>query len=51
MALAWILKDGDVCSVLIGASRSEQILEDLKALENHTFTAEELARIDEIAGR
>ena len=51
MALAWILKDGDVCSVLIGASRPEQILEDLKALENHTFTAEELARIDEIAGR
>ena len=33
MALAWILKDGDVCSVLIGASRPEQILDNVKAVQ------------------
>ena len=48
MALAWILKDGKVTSVLIGASRPEQILENIKALENITFSEEELCRIDEI---
>ncbi|MBR1561497.1 MAG: aldo/keto reductase [Clostridia bacterium] len=51
MALAWILKDGDVCSVLIGASRPEQILDNIKATENCKFTAEELERIDRICGR
>jgi len=51
MALAWILKDGDVCSVLIGASRPEQILDNIRATENRAFTAEELARIDAICGR
>ncbi len=50
MALAWILKDGDVCSVLIGASRPEQILDNVKALQNCKFTDEELGRIDEICG-
>ena len=51
MALAWVLKDGDVCSVLIGASRPEQILDDIRAIENTRFTGEELARIDAICGR
>ncbi len=51
MALAWILKDGDVCSVLIGASRPEQILDNVKAIENCNFTAEELKKIDGICGR
>ncbi len=50
MALAWVLRDGDVCSVLIGASRPEQILDDIRALDNCDFTAEELQRIDEICG-
>ena len=50
MALAWILKDGAVCSVLIGASRPEQIIDDIKALENLNFSDEELRRIDEICG-
>ena len=50
MALAWILKDGDVCSVLIGASRPEQILDNVKAVQNCKFTDEELGRIDEICG-
>ena len=48
MALAWVLKDGAVTSVLIGASRPEQVLDDLKATENLRFTAEELRRIDRI---
>ena len=46
MALAWILKDGIVTSVLIGASRPSQILDNVKALENTSFTEEELAEID-----
>ena len=50
MALAWILKDGDVCSVLIGASRPSQILDNVKAAQNCAFTAEELRKIDEICG-
>ena len=48
MALAWILKDGIVTSVLIGASRPEQILDNIKALENTSFTKEELNLIDKI---
>ncbi|MDO4302319.1 MAG: L-glyceraldehyde 3-phosphate reductase [Bacillota bacterium] len=48
MALAWILRDGKVTSVLIGASRPEQILENIKAIDNITFTEEECSRIDEI---
>ena len=50
MALAWILKDEDVCSVLIGASRPEQILENVKIVENCSFTQEERKVIDEICG-
>ena len=50
MALAWILKDGDVCSVLIGASRPSQLLDNVKAAQNCSFTAEELRKIDEICG-
>ena len=48
MALAWVLKDGVVTSVLIGASRPEQVLDNLKAIRNTGFTAEELRRIDQI---
>ncbi|SMG55637.1 L-glyceraldehyde 3-phosphate reductase [Cedecea sp. NFIX57] len=46
MALSWLLKDERVTSVLIGASRPEQLKENVKALENLNFTAEELERID-----
>lgn len=49
MALSWILRDGIVTSVLIGASKSSQILDNLGALRNTKFTAEELQKIDEIA--
>lgn len=48
MALAWVLKDGLVTSVLIGASKPSQILDNIKAIENTSFSAEELKRIDEI---
>lgn len=47
MALKWILKDGAVTSVLVGASRPAQILDDLKVLQSPDFTAEELAIIDQ----
>lgn len=48
MALAWVLKQKGVTSALIGASRVEQLLENLKTLENLDFTAEELEKIDSI---
>lgn len=48
MALAWILKDGKVTSVLIGASKPSQILANIKAAENTTFTETELKEIDAI---
>ena len=51
MALAWILRDGVVTSVLIGASKPQQILDNIGALANTTFSAEELGRIDEISLR
>ena len=46
MALAWCLKDDLVTSVIVGASRVSQLEDDFKALENTTFTPEELAAID-----
>lgn len=46
MALAWVLKDGVVTSVLIGASKPEQILMNLKAMKNTSFSEEELKTID-----
>ena len=48
MAIKWAMKDGAVTGVLIGASRPEQILENLKALEGAPLSAEELQKIDEI---
>jgi L-glyceraldehyde 3-phosphate reductase len=50
MALAWILRDARMTSALIGASRVEQIEQNVAALANLRFSAEELARIDAIAG-
>lgn len=48
MALSWILKDGDVTSVLIGASRPEQILDNIAIVGHTSFTQEELDAIDQI---
>lgn len=50
MALAWVLRRQEVTSALIGASRPDQILDSVKALDNPTFTEEELERIDGISG-
>lgn len=49
MALSWVLKDGVVTSVLVGASKPEQILDNIKAISNTSFTDEELDIIDKIA--
>lgn len=49
MSLSWILRDGIVNSVLVGASKPEQVLDNIKAAENTKFTAEELAMIDKIS--
>lgn len=50
MALAWILRDGDITSVLIGASRPSQILDNIGMIKNTEFSQEERRRIDEILG-
>ena len=48
MSLAWLLAQPVVTSVLIGASRPEQILDNIQAMENTRFTEEELAELDRI---
>ncbi len=50
MAICWILRDQKVTSVLIGASRPEQILENVKITGKTDFTLEEQNRIDQICG-
>jgi L-glyceraldehyde 3-phosphate reductase len=49
MALAWVLRDPRITSALIGASSVEQLDENLDALNNLDFSADELARIDQHA--
>ena len=51
MAVAWDLRLPEVTSALIGASRPEQVIENIKALDNLAFTQEELDRIDGILAR
>lgn len=48
MALAWLLKDERVTSVIVGASSANQLLDSLKALNNLQFSAEELNAIEKI---
>ena len=48
MALSWVLRDNDITSVLIGASRSEQILDNVEIVNALPFTKEQLDRIDAI---
>lgn len=50
MALKWVLKDDAVTSVLVGASRKEQLVENIKVIESAGFTEEELQKIDGIIG-
>jgi L-glyceraldehyde 3-phosphate reductase len=51
MALAWVLRQDVMASALIGASRVEQIEQNVAALGNLSFSEEELRKIDQIAGR
>lgn len=46
LALSWILKDNDITSVLIGASRPSQITDCVKCIENTSFTEDELKQIN-----
>jgi L-glyceraldehyde 3-phosphate reductase len=48
MAISWILKDDRITSVLIGASKTEQILDSLKAIKNTQFSKEELIEIEDV---
>ena len=48
MAIAWILRLPEVTSVLCGASRPEQIVENCKSLQNREFSQEELKEIDRL---
>lgn len=48
MALCWVMKDSDVTSVLVGASRKEQILDNLGIVNAAPLSAQELAEIDRI---
>ena len=48
MALAWILKDPRISSVLIGVSKPEQLVDSIRCLENYAFTPDELKKINDI---
>ena len=50
MALAWVLKDPRITSVIIGASKAEQVIDSIRALDNYHFEKEELKQIDKILG-
>ena len=48
MALRWVLKDEEITSVLIGASKPSQIIENLKIINKNNLTDLELKKIDDI---
>jgi L-glyceraldehyde 3-phosphate reductase len=48
MALAWVLRDSAVTSALVGASRVEQLEQDVATIHKLDFSAEELAAIEKI---
>jgi L-glyceraldehyde 3-phosphate reductase len=50
MALAWVLKDKRITSVIIGASKPEQVLDSAQCLRNYNFSEDELRQIDAILG-
>lgn len=51
MALSWVLKDDEICSVLIGASKPSQIKENILIVEQTSFSEEELKMIEKICER
>jgi L-glyceraldehyde 3-phosphate reductase len=48
MALAWVIKDPRITTVLIGVSKPEQVTDSIRCLENYSFSGEELDRIESI---
>ncbi len=48
MSLAWVIKDPRITSVLIGASKPEQVLDSIECLKNYKFSEEEISRINNI---
>jgi L-glyceraldehyde 3-phosphate reductase len=50
MALAWILKDKRITSVILGASKIKQVMEGVHAIKNIDFNKDELDRINAILG-
>ena len=48
MALAWVLKDQRITSVVIGVSKPEQVTDSLQCMKNYEFSKEELQSIEEI---
>ena len=48
MSLAWVLKDARITSVIIGASKPEQVLDSVQCLRNYHFSNDEIKRIDSI---
>lgn len=50
MALAWVLKDKRITSVIIGASKPEQVLDSAQSLRNYNFSEDQLKQIDAILG-
>lgn len=50
LAIAWILKDERITTVLVGASRVSQVIDNVKTLDNLDFSAEELEKIEAILG-
>ncbi|MEO8414140.1 MAG: L-glyceraldehyde 3-phosphate reductase [Ginsengibacter sp.] len=48
MALAWVLKDKRITSVILGASKPKQVLNGIDAIKNYHFTKKELKKIDSI---
>ena len=48
LAIAWLLKDPRISSVLVGVSRPEQLDDNVAAIQNSQFSADELAEIEGI---
>ena len=48
MALAWVLKDERITSVILGASKPQQVINGIEAIKNFHFTKKELKKIDSI---
>ncbi len=50
MALAWVIKDPRVTSVIIGVSKPEQVTDSIKCINNYAFSSEELSLINQMLG-